>query len=128
MDTSALADEIIDICGFNIGLGWKVMSTGTRQINKDNIVCALAVECSAKVKWRCQHKLLQLYSRATKPVQSYPNRIRACKCAILKFKILVGSWKLGLCRSQLPTSSLPTFTFHRVGDSPCLLEQNESCE
>ena len=69
MDTGALADEIIDSIGFYIGLRWKVISTGTKQLGQANMVRALAVECSAKIKWRCQHKLLQLYSRAIKVVQ-----------------------------------------------------------
>ena len=38
MDDGALADEIIDILGFNIGLRWKVISTGTKQISQDNMV------------------------------------------------------------------------------------------
>ena len=37
---------------------------------------ALAVECSAKIKWRCQAKLLKLYSRKMKAVREYPNGIR----------------------------------------------------
>ena len=58
MDAGALADEIIDATGCNIGLRWKVISTGTKQISKDNMIRALAVECSAKIMWKCQHKLL----------------------------------------------------------------------
>ena len=49
-NAGALADEIIDSLGFNIGLRWKVISTGTRQISQANMVQALAVECSAKIK------------------------------------------------------------------------------
>ena len=76
MDAGALADEVIDAIGCNIGLRWKVISTGSKQISQDNMVRALAVECSAKLKWRCQNRLLKLYSRAMKAVKEYPNGIR----------------------------------------------------
>ena len=76
MDSGALADEIGAKIGVNIGLRWKVINTGTRSINKENMVRALIVECSSKVKWHCQAKLLQLYSRAIKTVKDYPNGVR----------------------------------------------------
>ena len=62
MDSGALADEIGAKIGVNIGLRWKVSNTGTQSINKENMVRALIVECSSKVKWHCQAKLLKLYS------------------------------------------------------------------
>ena len=76
MDAGALADEISDHIGANVGLRWKVINTGTKVINKDKMVRALAVECSASIKWRCQAKLLKLYSRTMKSVRDYPNGIR----------------------------------------------------
>ena len=75
IDTGALADEISDHLGVNVGLRWKIINTGTKVIKKDNMVRALlVVECSAKIKWRCQAKLLKLYTM--KSVRKYPNGIR----------------------------------------------------
>ena len=76
MDAGALADEITEQIWVAVGLRWKVINTGTKQLKKDNMVRALAVECSAKIKWRCQAKLLKLYSRKIKSVREYPNGIR----------------------------------------------------
>ena len=76
MDAGALADEIRDAIKVNIGLRWKVISNGTKQLSKDNLVRALAIEVSAKKKWQSHSKLLQLYSRSIKQPKDYPNGIR----------------------------------------------------
>ena len=76
MDTGALADEITDTIGINVGLRWKVISNGQKKMNKDNMVRALSIEISAKHKWQGQQKLLKLYSRAIKRPEEYPNGVR----------------------------------------------------
>ena len=76
MDAGALADELSDTIGVNVGLRYKGINTGTRNINPQNIVRALIVEASAQQKWQVQSALLQLYSRKMKDVHEYPNGIR----------------------------------------------------
>ena len=76
MDEGALADEIIDTIGVNIGLRWKTIPTGARKIASNNMVRALVVEVSARQKWDCQSALLLLYSRKMKDISQYPNGIR----------------------------------------------------
>ena len=70
IDAGALADEIIDTIGTNIGLRWKVI------IAKENMVRVLIVEVSGQQKTRCIAQLLKLYSRKMKLVHEYPNGIR----------------------------------------------------
>ena len=76
MDAGALADEIIDAIDVNIGLRWKVINSGKKNMSKDNMVRALSVEVSGRSKTRGIAQLLKLYSRKMKPVQDYPNGIR----------------------------------------------------
>ena len=52
MDTGASADEISDHLGVNVGLRWKVISTGAKKLSKDNMIRALSLEVSAKKKWQ----------------------------------------------------------------------------
>ena len=82
IDTGALADEITDMIGADIGLRWKNIPTGAKT-TQDNMVKALIVESSARMKWKVQSDLLDLYSRAIKPPRAYPNSIRL---RFVKFK------------------------------------------
>ena len=75
IDAGALADEIIDAIGLNVGLRWKVINTGSKSISNESKTRALAVEVSAKVKTRATMKKLKLYCRKMKTVQEYPNGI-----------------------------------------------------
>ena len=75
MDAGVLADKIMDVIGVNIGLRWKVINSGSKKIAKDNMIRALSVEVSSKVKTKCTARLLCLYSRRMKPVHEYPNGI-----------------------------------------------------
>lgn len=76
MDSGALADEISDMIGINVGLRYKGINTGTRNVKNQNIVQALVVEASAQHKWEVQAALLQLYSRTMRDPSDYPNGIR----------------------------------------------------
>ena len=76
MDAGALADEIADMIGINVGLRWKTISTGAKNISEKTKVQALCIEVAAKEKWACQTKLLKLYSRSIQGTDKYPNGIR----------------------------------------------------
>ena len=78
MDAGALADEISDQLGVNVGLRWKVISTGAKKLSKDNMIRALSLEVSAKKKWQSQTKLIKLYGRSIRDPAEYPNGIRLC--------------------------------------------------
>ena len=76
MDAGALADEIADMIGVNVGLRWKTVPTGSKTTTEKTKVQALCIEVPAKQKWASQKALLQLYSRAIKRVDQYPNGIQ----------------------------------------------------
>ena len=76
MDAGALADELSDTIGINVGLRYKGINTGTKSANQHNIVRALVVEASAAFKWEVQAALLNLYSRKIKQPHEYLNGIR----------------------------------------------------
>ena len=78
IDSGALADEVGDVIGVNVGLCWKGISNGTKKLSKDNMVRALSIEVSAKKKWQTQTKRLQLYSRSINKPEYYPNCVRLC--------------------------------------------------
>lgn len=75
MDAGALANKIADMVGINIGLRWKTIPTGAKNISEKTKVQDLCIEVSSRSKWTCQKDLLKLYSRTMKPVEAYPNGI-----------------------------------------------------
>jgi hypothetical protein len=77
MDHGALADEMSDILGFQLGLRWKVIDIGVRgQIPESQKVSALSVEVEQSHRIAYQRKLIAMYGRAVKEVHEYPNGVR----------------------------------------------------
>jgi hypothetical protein len=77
MDHGALADEMSDILGFNLGLRWKVIDIGVRgRIPDSQKVFALSVEVEQNHRLQYQRKLIAMYGRAVKEVHEYPNGVR----------------------------------------------------
>ena len=76
MDAGALADEIKEILGFAVGLRWKTINNGKRNLPAKQQVKALIVEVDIKQKHKCQSKLAQFYRRTTRSIHEYPNGIR----------------------------------------------------
>ena len=76
MDAGALADELSNIIGINVGLQYKGINTGTKTAKSQSLVRAIVVEASAQQKWEVQAALLKLYSRQIKDSSEYPNGIR----------------------------------------------------
>lgn len=76
MDAGALADEIHDVCGFSVGLRWKTINNGKRNIPVKQQVKALIVEVDAKYRHKYQKALVQFYRRTTRDIHEYPNGIR----------------------------------------------------
>jgi hypothetical protein len=77
MDQGALADEMSDILGFNLGLRWKVIDIGVRgQIPDSQKVYALSVEVDQAHRSQYQRKLITMYGRDVKEVHEYPNGVR----------------------------------------------------
>lgn len=93
MDAGALADEIGEAIGTNVGLAWKIIPTGSkagRNESKDksmknsrNKVQALQIEVAIQKKYLSTKRLLNLYSRKIKDSSEYPNGIRM---RFVKFK------------------------------------------
>ena len=62
MDAGALADKIADTLGFNIGLHWKTIDTGSRgKLHTNQVSCALSVEVATKFRFTNQRSLLNFY-------------------------------------------------------------------
>jgi hypothetical protein len=77
MDHGALADEMSEILGFNLGLRWKVIDIGVRgRIPDSQKVHALSVEVEQNHRQSYQRKLIAMYGRAVKDVHEYPNGVR----------------------------------------------------
>ena len=78
MDTGALADEIADELGLNIGLRWKVIATGGKgKLSNDQKINALSVEVESGHRYMSQRKMLKYLGRTTgKEVREFPNGIR----------------------------------------------------
>jgi hypothetical protein len=77
MDQGALADEMSDILGFNLGLRWKVIDLGVRgKIPESQKVLALSVEVEQARRSQYQRKLISMYGRDVKGVHEYPNGVR----------------------------------------------------
>jgi hypothetical protein len=77
LDQGALADEMSDILGFNLGLRWKVIDIGVRgKIPDSQKVMALSVEVEQAHRSRYQRKLISMYGRDVKEVHEYPNGVR----------------------------------------------------
>jgi hypothetical protein len=77
MDQGALADEMSDILGFNLGLRWKVIDIGVRgKIPESQKVMALSVEVEQSHRQEYQRKLISMYGRQVKEVHEYPNGVR----------------------------------------------------
>jgi hypothetical protein len=77
MDHGALADEMSDILGFNLGLRWKVIDIGVRgKIPDSQKVMALSVEVEQNCCLQYQRKLISMYGREVREVHEYPNGVR----------------------------------------------------
>lgn len=77
MDQGALADEMSEILGFNLGLRWKVIDIGVRgKIPDSQKVLALSVEVEQAHRFQYQRKLIAMYGRDVKEVHEYPNGVR----------------------------------------------------
>ena len=67
MDAGALADELSEMIGFNVGLRWKTIDTGARgKIPSDKKSRALVVEVATETRFTNQCALLEFYSRNKK--------------------------------------------------------------
>lgn len=76
-EPGALADEISDMIGIQVGLRWKVISTGKRGKIPDNKkVFALVVEVDKREKYSAQQALIKFFGRKIKETHEYPNGIR----------------------------------------------------
>ena len=77
MDAGALADEISDALGFQLGLRWKVINIGIQgKVPEEKKVHALIVEVDTTRKWAYQRRLIEFYGREIKESRYYPNGIR----------------------------------------------------
>lgn len=76
MDTGALADEITEGLGFAVGLRWKVIDNGTKNMAANQKVYALSVEVDVINRYACQKEVAKLYSKTSNSTDSYPNGIR----------------------------------------------------
>ena len=77
MDSGALADEIADVLGVNVGLRWKMVNLGTKgKVPEDKKVSAIAIEVDTKYKWQAQRRFIQFYGKEIQPTDYYPNGIR----------------------------------------------------
>ncbi len=76
MDAGALADEISFAVGFNVGLKWKVIDNGRRNLPKEQQIRALIVEVASCNRYQFQRELIKFYSSTTKGTHYYPNGVR----------------------------------------------------
>ena len=76
MDAGALADEMEEKFGFSVGLRWKTINTGKRNLPRNQQIKALIVEVDASHRHQCQKELSRFYRRTTRPIDEYPNGIR----------------------------------------------------
>ena len=77
IDAGALAEELLEQEGINIGLRWMTINTGVKGvIPKDHKVNALHVEAEKGKKYDVRKKLLKLYGRTTANSELLPNGIR----------------------------------------------------
>ena len=76
MDAGALADSISEIVKVKVGLRWKTINNGRRNVPVSQQVKALIVEVASHERYTAQKQLISFYSRTTRPIQEYPNSIR----------------------------------------------------
>lgn len=78
IDHGALADEIIERIGINIGLHWKQIETGSKNKVEASTKQSkgLVVEVSKTQKVSAMRELHQLLGSAARDPQHYPNNIR----------------------------------------------------
>ena len=77
MDSGALADEIADVMGVNVGLRWKMINLGTKgKVPEDKKVSTIAIEVDTKYKWQAQRRFIQFYGKEIQATDYYPNGIR----------------------------------------------------
>ena len=88
MDAGALADDISETIGYAVGLKWKVINNGEKNLKKksDNIK-ALIVETSARHRDQCTKALVKLYASTRKSNLDYPNGIRLRFCVSFRGNI-----------------------------------------
>ena len=75
MDAGALADEMEESFGFSVGLRWKTINAGKRNLPRNQQIKALIVEVDAKIRHKCQKELSRFYRRTTRDINDYPNGI-----------------------------------------------------
>jgi len=84
MDAGALADEMADILGMQVGLRWKTIDIGLKgKIPDAQKVMALMVEVDASIRWSSQRRFIKYFGRTPKQTHQYPNGIRL---RFVKFK------------------------------------------
>ena len=76
MDAGALADEILEVVGVPVGLCWKMIDNGKKDVPKSQKLNALVVEVESSKRYTYQKELTSFYSRTTRPIEEYPNGIR----------------------------------------------------
>ena len=77
MDAGALADEMSDILGMQVGLCWKVIDTVNKgKLSASQKVMSLTVEVEKSIRWESQRKFLKYFGRTPKKTSEYPNGIR----------------------------------------------------
>lgn len=75
-DAGALADEMKEIFGFEVGLRWKNIDQGIRNIPDEKQVKALTVELDATKKREQAKKIAQFYNRRNTNSDTLPNGVR----------------------------------------------------
>ena len=76
MDAGALAEEIFDLYGIEVGLRWKVINQGLKgKIPAEQRISALHVEASLENKSKTIKALLELYGRTTTKNSIKPNGV-----------------------------------------------------
>ena len=76
MDAGALADKMKEMFGFEVGLIWKTINNGKRNLPVKQQMKALIVKVDAKHRHKCQRTLVKFYCCTTRPIHEYPNGIR----------------------------------------------------
>ena len=77
MDAGAMADEIADLVGVQVGLRWKVIDINVKgKIPDSQKVNALVVEVETEYRWDAQQQLIQYFGKHRKDICEYPNGVR----------------------------------------------------
>ena len=77
MNAGAMADEIGDLVGVQVGLRWKVIDINVKgKIPDSQKVNALVVEVETEYRWESQQSLIKYFGRHRKDICKYPNGVR----------------------------------------------------